>query len=171
MFDEKRKSEALQALWELWKTDGGERLQCWSFPEKNSTLNTGNKEASWNPSRNTVASSWELLTDQADLRSCGPLLSRGRLPPSAPRPHRARRGISSFSGKWDRQDPGAPFGLIICVIVLIWGMEYYLECLWVFFSPLRNLGKDTMNYSETPLCEASCTKTDNSIEITVLNCC
>lgn len=33
---------------------------------------------------------------------------------------------------------------------------------------LRDLVKDVMNYSETPLCEASCTKADNLIQITIL---
>lgn len=33
---------------------------------------------------------------------------------------------------------------------------------------LRDLVKDAMNYSETPLCEASCTKADNLIQITIL---
>lgn len=33
---------------------------------------------------------------------------------------------------------------------------------------LRAFGKDVMNYSETSLCEASCTETDNLIQITIL---
>lgn len=42
----------------------------------------------------------------------------------------------------------------------------FFVCLFFFF--LSDMGKDTMNYSGTPLCEASCTKTDNLIQIMIL---
>lgn len=43
-----------------------------------------------------------------------------------------------------------------------------LSAMSLIFFFLRDVVKDVMNYSETPLCEASCTKADNLIQITIL---